>query len=156
MVFAIPVAEETDDGGLEFEDLDQIEKRIISKKETFEDWMKKLDIKNIVTDASIYVPKFKIDLSLDLGAQLQRLGINDAFVAGGADFSGINGKSDLYVSSAVHKACIEVDEEGTVAAAATGMAMNSFSMPSEIFLNHPFLFYIVHAPSNAIIFQGKM
>ena len=156
MVFVIPQSEEMDDGRLKFENLDQLETKIENKELAFSGWMEKLQQKDIQAAVDVYVPKFKVELSLDLTASLRKLGITDAFVPGGADFSNMNGAGNLYVSSAQHKACIEVDEEGTVAAAATGMAMNCFSMPTEVFLNHPFVFYIVHTATDAIIFHGKI
>ena len=159
IIFVIPYNEsDMNDGVVSFEDLNKVEATIKDKTVVFKKWIASLNARNNQHEIDILVPKFEIKLGVDLVTQLKKLGIHDAFIPGKADLSGINGKMDLYVSSGVHKAFIKVDEEGTTAAAATGFAANTFSMNpiQEVFLNHPFLFYIIHKDSNAIIFSGKV
>jgi serpin B len=77
----------------------------------------------------------------------------------GADFSGIDGQRDLYISAVAHKAFVEVNEEGTEAAAATGtiMAHLSVARPTPIFrADHPFIFLIRDVRSGAVLFLGRM
>ena len=71
----------------------------------------------------------------------------------------MNGKKDLYIQAAVHKAFVEVNEEGTEAAAATGVAMGLKSMPFDMNVfraDRPFLFFIEDAASGLILFMGRV
>ena len=92
---------------------------------------------------------------------LKQLGITDAFDADKADFRFItDDHKGLYVSQVIHQSVVEVNEEGTEAAAATAVVMMKrmavFSPPPEEFkCNRPFLFVIHEAQSNAILFMGK-
>jgi serpin B len=78
-----------------------------------------------------------------------------------ADFSGMDGERDLFISDVVHKAYIDLDEEGTEAAAATGTVMMAAGMParrvSPIFrADHPFIFIIRDTQSGTILFLGRV
>jgi len=79
---------------------------------------------------------------------------------GRADFSGIDGRRDLLLSSVRHKAFVDVSEEGTEAAAATGVAVALIAMkmpPRTVFrADHPFLFLIRDTRSGAILFEGRL
>ena len=106
---------------------------------------------------TIGLPKFKIGKSFELKKQLQQIGIKTAF--GNADFSGIDGKRDLFISAVVHKSIIEVNETGTEAAAATGVVMAksiSFKKSKEFIVNHPFVFVIVEKSTQTVLFMGKI
>ncbi len=70
----------------------------------------------------VYLPKFKLEASFALNAALQALGMKSAF-CDSADFSAMDGRRDLYVSAALHKAYVDVNEAGTEAAAATAIVM---------------------------------
>jgi serpin B len=87
------------------------------------------------------------------------MGMPDAF-GGNADFSGMNGKKDLFISAVIHKAFVDVTEEGTEAAAATAGVISLTSAPSKpppIFrADHPFLFLIHDNRSGSIIFVGRI
>lgn len=106
------------------------------------------------------LPKFKIEAQFGLNDPLIRLGMRDAFDAQLADFSGMTGTRDLFVSAVVHKAFIEVNEKGTEAAAATGVIMATRSMPIEkriVFrANRPFLFALRDRESGLVLFIGRV
>lgn len=111
------------------------------------------------TMVNLSMPKFKFEASFDLGETLKGLGMSDAFDSQRADFSGISGKKDLYIANVLHKAFIEVNEEGTEATASTMIGMNTTSMPGEpvsLIIDHPFLFVIYQEGSNAILFMGQV
>ncbi len=112
------------------------------------------------TSVDLFFPKFKIDANISLGATLGALGMKDAFTPS-ADFSGITDEP-LWISAVVHQALVEVDEEGTEAAAATGViAVTSAALPGraekKIFrADHPFVFAIRHQDTNDILFMGRV
>ena len=96
-------------------------------------------------EVDVYLPKFKMTCgTLDISRILAAMGMKDAF-SGAADFSGMSGRKDLYISGVMHKAFVEVNEEGTEAAAATGVAMRLLSIaePPPVFrADRPFIFMI--------------
>ena len=108
------------------------------------------------------LPRFKMTEQFELGKALGALGMREAFVRGAADFSGMDGKRDLYVSAAIHKAYVDVDEQGTEAAAATATTMRALSMPMApekpiVFrADHPFVFVIRDNRSGGILFMGRV
>ncbi|XP_043210554.1 leukocyte elastase inhibitor-like [Amphibalanus amphitrite] len=106
---------------------------------------------------TISIPKFKLETSYNLEDHLKKLGIVDLFDFNSADLSKISGNNDLFVSKVVHKAFIEVNEEGTEAAAATGMVMQlmCFVPNFEFFANHPFFFAIVDNEVGLVLFSGR-
>ena len=75
------------------------------------------------------MPSFDTRVQTDLVEPLQKLGIHDAFDSNAADFSGIDGKRDLYVSDVKHEVVVHVDENGTVAAGATAGIMRETAAP---------------------------
>ena len=114
------------------------------------------------TKADIYLPKFKFETSYTLNDYLIDLGMIDAF-SDSANFSGIDGLPDLFISRVLHKAFIEVNEEGTEAAAATAVIMtysayDPTARPERITFdcNHPFLFTIHHKETGTILFMGEV
>ncbi len=135
--------------------LSELEKNLISAQ--IAQWEKSLDFARV----SVALPKFTFDSSERLKDPLKQLGLIAPFEPASADFSGIDGKKDLYVSEVFHKAFVKVDEDGTEAAAATamgmmkGMAMHQ-SKPIPFLANKPFLFYISEVSSNEVIFMGKV
>ncbi len=100
----------------------------------------------------VMMPKFKLETEYDLVSILETLGIHDAF--GAADFSGIS-NSELFINAAVHKAFVDVNEEGTEAAAATGITMHE-SAPFTLRVDHPFIFIIQDNETGNILFMGRM
>ena len=109
-------------------------------------------------EVEVFLPKFKLTQQFDLNDVLSKMGAKEMFIPGKADLSGISSQS-LFVSKVVHKAFVEVNEEGTEAAAATavGVALMCMPLPAPIFkADHPFLFLIRHNESGAILFLGRL
>lgn len=109
----------------------------------------------------VTLPRFKTGASFEVGEALGALGIKRAFQFGPADFSGIDGTRDLFISSVVHQAVVDVDENGTEAAAATAVLMKAGAAPMPekpaVFrVDHPFLFVLRDARSGAILFAGRL
>ncbi|MDD4223725.1 MAG: serpin family protein [Candidatus Cloacimonetes bacterium] len=129
--------------------------------ESYGQWQEALSPQEV----KIYIPKFKFDLTLDgLADMLKKLGMTDAFNLNLANFNGIipdeTGRG-LYISDVIHKAFVEVNEEGTEAAAATGIVMATKAGPgpdqTPVFrADKPFLYLLVHKPTNTVLFMGKM
>jgi len=85
------------------------------------------------------------------------LGMPDAFNLEKADFSGMNGTGGLWISDVFHKAFIEVNEEGTEAAASTGVVMaHAFHIEPIFRADHPFIFFIKDNRSGSILFMGRV
>lgn len=108
----------------------------------------------------VMLPKFKVEAEFQLSDVLQKLGMEDAFNSGKADFSGIFGKKDgLAIAAVVHKTFVDVNENGTEAAAATAVVMaRSIQLPAQIEfrVNRPFLFLIRENTSGVILFLGRV
>ena len=107
----------------------------------------------------VKMPKFKISHSASLSDHIKELGMRDMFSEGAADFSGIDGTRNLHVSFIQQKVFIEVNEEGSEAAAATGMGMMMRSMPlppEEFTMDHPFIFYIRDKLTGMLLFEGRI
>jgi serpin B len=121
-------------------------------------WLTQL---NIGPKVILTLPKFKMTKEFELSNALGALGMAQAFQPSAADFSGITGKRDFWISSAIHKAFIDVNEEGTEAAAATAIVITAMAMarpqPPVIFrADHPFIFLIRDNRSGAILFMGRV
>ena len=111
-------------------------------------------------EVNVFLPKFKLTQQFSLSHTLAGMGMTDAFSAN-ANFSGMDGMRDLYISAVVHKAFVDVDEKGTEAAAATGVAISALAMrrpqPVPTFrADHPFLFLIRDTHSGSILFIGRV
>ncbi|XP_042639438.1 leukocyte elastase inhibitor-like, partial [Orycteropus afer afer] len=130
-----------------------IEKQLTLEK--LSEWTKPENLH--VIEVTVSLPKFKLEESYDLNSYLICLGAQDLFDSHKADLSGISGARDLFISKVVHKSFVEMNEEGTEAAAATGaVATFTMMMPEETFIaDHPFLFFIQHKSSNSILFYGR-
>jgi len=97
----------------------------------------------------------------ELNDTLREMGMPAAFDPSSADFSGMIGGKDLFISQVVHKAFVDVNEEGTEAAAATGVVMGLTAMPVDkpkpVFrADHPFVFLIRDNRNGAILFLGRL
>lgn len=103
------------------------------------------------------MPKFKFGYdAADMKTALSNLGMGICFQPYIADFTRINNLGGLFIDEVKHKAFVEVDEEGTKAAAVTSIGIGIVSAPPSVTLNRPFLFFIRESVSNSLIFMGKM
>ncbi len=119
-------------------------------------WMDAMQSKKV----DVRLPRFKMTSQFSLAEQLGALGMKSAFT-GDADFSGMTGNRDLFISAVIHKAFVDVNEKGTEAAAATAVVMELTAArpepPSvEFKADHPFVFLIRDNASGAILFLGRM
>jgi serpin B len=105
----------------------------------------------------VQLPKFMLSKRYPLNEALQQLGMKNPFTTQ-ANFSGIDGRMNLYINQVVHETYFSLDENGVTAAAATGASMNITSAPTtpaEFKADHPFLFFIVDLKSTEVLFIGK-
>ena len=116
----------------------------------------KSQMKETELDA-IYMPKFEFDTKYFMVGTLAEMGMPTAFSLN-ADFSGMTGNRDLYISQVIHQAYVKVDEKGTEAAAATAVAVGIMAaMPRKIFrADHPFIFIIQNRETGNILFMGRI
>ncbi|KAG5895061.1 hypothetical protein JTB14_021028 [Gonioctena quinquepunctata] len=105
------------------------------------------------TDILLEVPKFSFEYSADLVEYLKPLKIRDIFGTN-ANLSGIVEGGNVVINNLIHKTKIEVDEQGTVAAAATGAMIVPLMGPLSVIADRPFLFMIYHKDTQNIIFEG--
>jgi serpin B len=118
-------------------------------------WLEKAREEEVI----VTLPKFKTTSEFSLKDQLSALGMKKAFQMPGADFSGINGKEDLFITAVVHKAYVDVNEEGTEAAGATGVVVGVKSAPApkpEFRADHPFVFLIRDTRNDSVLFLGRI
>jgi len=124
--------------------------------EKVKSWLSALKKQEVV----VFIPKFKITSEFILSKMLKSLGMTDAFSMELADFSGIAPDAmGLYISEVIHKAFVDVNEEGTEAAAATAVVVKELSFPKEraVFrADHPFIFIIRDMRSGSILFLGRI
>jgi len=134
--------------------LDRLER--LMNAEMFSQWTAALKPSQL----EIYIPRFKSSSDYRLDGTLKALGMIDAFSSLKADFSGMTGKKDLFVGAVFHSSFVEVNEEGTEAAGASGVVMRLKSgapKPLPVFrADHAFVYVIRHVPSNCIVFLGRM
>ncbi len=117
-------------------------------------WLSRLRSQKV----KVSLPKFKISTQFELSKPLTKMGMSTAFNEK-ADFSGIDGTKELSITSIVHQAFVDVNEEGSEAAAATGVVVGVRGMPpaSPTFrADHPFIFLIRHNFSGSILFMGRI
>jgi serpin B len=113
-----------------------------------------------VREVNTYLPKFKLETSFGLNPTLEALGMKRAF-SREADFSGISSAEALYISAVLHKAYVDVNEEGTEAAAATAVVTRAMAVrrpqPVPVFrADHPFLFLICDTRAGSVLFMGRL
>ncbi len=127
-----------------------------------EQWLSEVSVKAL----NIYIPSFEIDSDFELKNALEGVGVTNPFSLETADFSGMTGKKDLYLSSLIHKAFIGVNDAGTEASS-VGAAASSRNLASTLpsldlshetlfRADHPFVFMIRHRSSNSILFFGHV
>lgn len=149
MLIMLPNAMEDDTTGLQ-----KLESALTY--ENFVEWTRP-DMMDLV-EVEVSLPRFRMEETYDMKALLVSLGMVDAFDMQRADFSGLSPNNDLVLSKVVHKSFVEVNEEGTEAAAATGaiMMMRCMMHPERFHADHPFLFFIRHNPSKSVLFYGRV
>ena len=126
--------------------------------EKLDAWLAELDSVS-EQDVMLYLPKFKLETGYDLVPACTALGMKDAFAPAAADFTGMGWpKGKLWISQIKHKAFVEVNEEGTEAAAATAveMATKSISMDPVFKADHPFIFMIRDNSTGSLLFMGRI
>ena len=134
------------------EDAGSIEKMLTTGK--LHEWRGKLQDQRV----DVYLPKFKLETKYFLKGTLVKMGMPAAF-SDAADFSGMDGMKDLYISEVIHQAFVSVDEKGTEAAAATAVVMELGAIgPANPVFNadHPFIFIIQDRETGNILFMGKV
>ncbi|CAN7937666.1 unnamed protein product [Ixodes hexagonus] len=109
------------------------------------------------TLVDLHLPRFKLEQTTDLKATLMAMGIHDLFTSS-ADLSGMSGDKNLEISAAVHKAFVEVNEEGTEAAAASAFVVRARCAVhgAPFTVDHPFLFVIRSHDPDVILFIGSV
>lgn len=108
-------------------------------------------------EVRVYLPKFTVTLDCTLNQTLASMGMTDAFTPGLADFSGMFGHKGPWIGLALHKAFVEVNEEGTEAAAATAVILEeSVRRVLGFRADHPFIFLIRDMRSGSILFSGRL
>ncbi len=116
-------------------------------------------IAGIATDwVTLTMPLFEFESEFSLNDTLAGMGMPDAF-GGKADFSGMTGSRDLWISEIVHKAFVSVDEKGTEAAAATGVVMlesGPGKEPISVTVDRPFIFLIRDSGTSTVLFLGRV
>uniref|UniRef100_UPI0037E79601 leukocyte elastase inhibitor-like isoform X2 n=1 Tax=Semicossyphus pulcher TaxID=241346 RepID=UPI0037E79601 len=107
------------------------------------------------SEVDVKLPRFKMEAKYDMKEVLKSMGMLDAFDVSKSDFSGMSPANDLVLSKVVHKAFVEVNEEGTEAAAVTMDKRLCWSISSTFSADHPFLFFIRHNPTKTVLFAGR-
>jgi len=131
--------------------------------EAFEEGLQAQQIRGIISDlqfteVALTMPQFEFDSECSLKDTLAGMGMPVAF-SSAADFSGMTGKPELFISDVVHNAFVAVDEAGTEAAAATAVIMKLTSVPEppvEVTIDRPFIFLIRDIETGAILFIGRV
>ena len=135
--------------------LSDLEKQLTS--ENLQKWSAGLKSRLV----NVYLPKFKMTSEFELGDVLSSMGMPLAF-SDKADFSGMSAEEQLYFSAVIHKAFVDVNEEGTEAAAATAVALRAATgrprpeTPVEFRADHPFIFLIRDNRTDAVLFLGRL
>jgi serine protease inhibitor len=140
----------------EVDGLTELERQLTTRN--LKQWLAELE-KEPAQETELFMPKFKLETGYDLVSPCIKLGMKDAFDAGKADFRGMGWpKGELWISQIKHKAFVEVNEEGTEAAAATAVEMSTKSIQSyPVFrADHPFLFMIRDNQTGSILFMGRI
>ncbi|XP_007443509.1 leukocyte elastase inhibitor [Python bivittatus] len=123
--------------------------------EAFSKWTSPEEMEEV--EANVYLPKMHLNIHYELKPLLSDMGITDAFSIEKADFTGMSAKSNLGVSQIFHKCFVDINEEGTEAAASTAATIDGRSDQDAILFaaDHPFLFFIRHNKTKSILFWGR-
>ncbi len=136
------------------EDLSTLEKSLTA--EQLAGWLERLP----GAEVNVYLPKFILEERYSMANTLEAMGVKDAFHPAQADFSGMDGTRNLFISKVIHQTLVNLDENGTEAAAATAVIMAPGGIPEsptvEFRADHPFLFFIRDDISGSILFIGQL
>ncbi|XP_036414153.1 leukocyte elastase inhibitor-like isoform X2 [Colossoma macropomum] len=149
MLIMLPKEIKDDTTGLE-----KLEKNLTY--ETFKEWTQPNMMDHV--EVQVALPRFKLEETYDMKELLVSMGMVDAFDPIKCDFSRMSPCDDLVLSKVVHKSFVEVNEEGTEAAAATAAIMMmrcAMPFPESFVADHPFLFFIRHNATQSILFCGR-
>ena len=123
------------------------------KPETWALWLSQF--RELKTD--VWLPKLKLEWERDLNDDLKALGMRDAFVPNGADFTRMSSRGrELYIDKVKQKTYVDINEEGTEAAAVTSVGISVTSLPPSLRVDRPFIFVIRERLSGTIVFMGKI
>lgn len=123
------------------------------KPETWALWLSQF--REMKTD--VWLPKLKLEWERDLNADLKSLGMRDAFVPNGADFTRMSSRGrELYIDKVKQKTYVDINEEGTEAAAVTSVGVSVTSLPPSLRVDRPFIFVIRERFTGTIVFMGKI
>jgi serpin B len=122
--------------------------------ENLSSWIDRLAPANV----DVLLPKFKMNSRFSLNQTLVVMGMPDGFDEVRADFTGMTAQRPFFINVVEHAAMVEVDEEGTVAAAATGMSFGCAKQPAPatFHADHPFIFLILDRSTRTLLFIGKV
>ncbi|MDT8900429.1 serpin family protein [Anaeroselena agilis] len=135
------------------DDIDKFSAKLTLHK--VEEWQKQLYTRKV----DVFLPKFKLETRYGLAEHLAALGMPAAFDESTADFSGMTGNKELFIKKVIHQAIIDVNEDGSKAAASTAVGMNiktAYEIPAVFKADRPFLFLIIHKDSGSILFMGRV
>jgi serpin B len=110
-------------------------------------------------EVRVYLPRFTLTSQFQLADVLKAMGMTHVFMPGGADLTGMSSEERLFLSEVIHKAFVDVNEEGTEAAAATGVEVKSTESidgPAVFRADHPFVFLIRDNRTSSILFMGRL
>ena len=138
----------------EIDGLAELERNLTN--DNVKNWIDKL-FNSYESEILVSLPKFKTTCEFELSKILSDMGMPSAFSLPPADFSGMTGRKDLFISKVIHKAFVDVNEEGTEAAAATAVVMlRGISRPLSFRADHPFMFLIRENKTGSILFIGSI
>ena len=135
------------------DNIDTMEESITNEK--LSEWKNMLNEQRV----DIFIPKFKFETKYFMAEALKEMGMASAFNVPPADFSGMDGTKDLKIQDVIHQAFVEVNEEGTEAAAATAVIVGITSLPPPVprfRADHPFVFIIQQKDTGNILFLGRV
>jgi len=136
----------------EQDDIVELEKSITLEK--LSEWKSMMGMQRV----DVFIPRFKLKTKYFMADLLKKMGMPTPF-SDLADFSGMNGTGDLCIQDVIHQAFVEVNEEGTEAAAATGVVVGitSATIRTPVFrADHPFIFIIQENTTGSILFMGRV
>ncbi|CAF4522283.1 unnamed protein product [Rotaria sp. Silwood1] len=144
-------------------ELDVVEQKLASQPDLMQNLLNHQNTRT--EELHLYLPKFKMEATFELSDILQQLGMKDAFSNYKPNFTGIasgnNNRDHLYISKVIHKAFIDVNEQGSEVAAATAVIIVSYGsinpplQPIEFKADRPFLFFIRESRQNIVLFSGR-